>query len=384
MREQPGGREGLAAGPLLRACLRAALPDAPCGPATMGFKLDKTELGAGGYGKVVVARDEVTGEAVAAKLIATSRMKAAAIQKEVDLMRLFNHKYIIGLKAEPAQEGKYYIIYMELATGGELFSRVISSGSLTEADARPYFRQLMEAVEEMHSKGVVHRDLKLENVLLDGSGNCKVCDFGLAHRFLAGADGSKFDASVKLKEVCGSKSYCAPEVLEGRGYLGFPTDVWSCGICLFAMLAGFFPLDEASGGDWRYERVKTAAAAGQSTCHTIYGFYERPCLLSKEVTDLIDAMLAINPEKRLTVAQVLQAPWLAVGLPLGGGVYDGEAQPPSYRGVQMGPEQLKALLAQESAEPVPPVYRGVAAAPPSGAPMLGRQTAFLRGDEAPH
>jgi len=351
----------------------------------MGYKLDKTELGTGGYGKVVVARDEATGEAVAAKLIAKGRMKAAAIDKEVDLMRNLQHPYIIGLKGEPASDDKFYIIYMDLATGGELFSRVISSGSLTEAEARPYFTQLMEAVQHMHEKGVVHRDLKLENVLLDGNGKCKVCDFGLAHRYPVSVDGDKVkvDSSAMLREVCGSKSYCAPEVLEGRGYQGFPTDVWSCGICLFAMLAGFFPLDEASGGDWRYERVKNASAQGLSTCHTIYGFYERPCLLSKEVTDLIDRMLAISPSKRLSVGEVLSSPWVALAKTLGGGVYD-EAHPPAYRGMQMGPEQLRELLAQESEQPIAPRYRGAASAPPpSNAPRLGLQMAFLREEPVP-
>ena len=112
----------------------------------------------------------------------------------------------------------------------------------------------------MHRSGVAHRDLKLENVLLDANDKCKVCDFGLAHVYQPSQDGKL----EKLREVCGSKSYAAPEVLEGRGYDGFPADVWSCGICLFAMLAGFFPLDEASGSDWRFERLKLAAAAGHS------------------------------------------------------------------------------------------------------------------------
>merc|ERR1719502_2532434 len=182
---------------------------------------------------------------------------------------------------------------MELAPGGELFSRVIDAGTLKEDEARPYFKQLMESVAYMHSMGVVHRDLKLENVLLKDD-KCKVCDFGLAHVFEPDAAGG-INTSVMLREVCGSKSYCAPEVLEGRGYVGFPTDVWSCGICLFAMLAGFFPLDEASGADWRFERVKLAAASGMSVTHTIFGFYERRCMLSQEVTDLIDGMLIINP-----------------------------------------------------------------------------------------
>merc|ERR1719326_2393085 len=103
-------------------------------------------------------------------------MKLSAIKKEVDLMAKLSHPYIIGLRGQE-QHGKNYVVFMELAAGGELFSRVINAGALTEEEARPYFTQLLQAVQYMHQQGVVHRDLKLENVLLDAQNNCKVCDF---------------------------------------------------------------------------------------------------------------------------------------------------------------------------------------------------------------
>lgn len=332
------------------------------------FTLLSDELGAGGYGKVVRAKNNATGALVAAKLISTSRMKVTAIQKEVALMERLRHPNIIGILGKE-ENGKQYIIYMELAGRGELFSRVISSGSLTEDEARPYFGQLMAAVQYMHANGVVHRDLKLENVLLDASDSCKVCDFGLAHVY----DASELQKRPKLREVCGSKSYCAPEVLDGRGYDGPPTDVWSCGICLFAMLAGFFPLDEASGADWRFERVKLAASQRVSVCHTIFGFYERRCTLSQHVTDLIDGMLVIEPATRLTVEQVVVSPWLT-----GKGGEPAEALGAVYRsaGAQMDPEQLRLILAQESDQPLAPLYRGGPAGKAGPPPMLCKQTAF--------
>ena len=119
----------------------------------------------------------------------------------------------------------------------------------------------------------------------DGGDMCKICDFGLAHRYEV--DGTGVILKPKpLKETCGSKSYAAPEVLDGRGYDGCEADVWSCGICLFAMLAGFFPLDEASGADWRFERVKLAMQSRMSATRTIFSFYERPCNLSPQVQTL--------------------------------------------------------------------------------------------------
>jgi len=358
--------------------LAAAGPPSPSLPpfwSTMphevgDFVLDtQSELGSGGYGKVVTAKNKSTGELVACKIISSSRMKTTAIQKEVDMMKKLQHPSIVGLRAHIA-DGKYQYIFMELATGGELFSRVISSGSLQEHEAAPYFKQLIEAVAYMHSMGVVHRDLKLENVLMDARDSCKVCDFGLAHDYLR--DGGKLEENRQtlLREVCGSKSYCAPEVLAGLGYDGMPTDVWSCGICLFAMLAGFFPLDEASGSDWRFERVKMTAAAGQSVTHAIFGFYDRPCMLSKVVTDLIDGMLAIDPQRRLTVSEILSNPWLGMK-PAPEGTYN------TYRGMQNfngDADALRNLLAQESDTPMQPLYRGGAyGSAPEPPPMLGKQ-----------
>lgn len=339
------------------------------------FELDnRAELGKGGYGKVVTAKNTRTGERVAAKVISTGRMKPAKIQMEIDLMARMNHPNVVGLRGKE-QMGKNMVIYMELASGGELFSRVINSGSLTEAEALPYFRELMLAVQYLHSIGVVHRDLKLENVLLERD-HCKVCDFGLAHVYEADAEKPHQFKLTLLKEVCGSKSYCAPEVLQGRGYDGFPTDVWSCGICLFAMLAGFFPLDEASGADWRFERVKMAAAEGLSAAHTIFGFYDRPCELSREVTDLIDGMLVIAPARRLSVQQVLDSPWCN-GAKIA-------VVPATYRqiDVNMDADAVRAMLAQESDEAMPtaPVYRGLRGGGQGPPPLLSKQPAMFCAD----
>jgi len=338
-----------------------------------------TELGSGGYGRVVIAKNNETGERVAAKIVSTSRMKMSAIEKEINLMAKLNHPNIVGLKGKEKIDKKI-VIFMELAEGGELFSRVISAGVLTEDQARPYFRELCLAVKYMHSQGVVHRDLKLENVLLHED-QCKVCDFGLAHVYDPDPEKPDQFKLTPLREVCGSKSYCAPEVLEGKGYDGFPYDMWSCGICLFAMLAGFFPLDEASGADWRYERVKMAASQQLSATHTIFGFYERPCVLSQEVTDLIDGMLVVTPSQRLTVQQVLESPWMtgakiATGADRFGAVYRSGAM----NGISGA--ELEKLYAEESDEQMPqaPVYRGLpvhlnAAVPGAAPPSLKKQAA---------
>jgi len=339
---------------------------------------ERDELGAGGYGKVVKA-SHADGRVAAAKLISTSRMKRTAIEKEIGFMAKLKHPNIIEFFGwEQLAEQNRMIIYMELAGCGELFSRVINAGCLEEPLARRYFVQILNAVLHMHNVGVVHRDLKLENVLLDAADNCKVCDFGLAHQYERSVD--KELQLTKLREICGSKSYCAPEVLQGHGYDGFPTDVWSCGICLFAMLAGFFPLDEASGADWRYERVKLAAAAGQSTTCTIFGFYDRPCTLSPEVTSLIDGMLSVQPAQRMQVAHALGSPW-ALGQVEEAPTYRSGAEAPNYRSAakHLDASALEAMYSAEGAGR--PVYRGRDHLQPGAAPpMLQKQKAMFCAD----
>ena len=245
------------------------------------FVIQDHELGSGGYGHVFLATSASTpSERAACKVVDTRKMKREAVMREVQLMERLAHEFIIGLLEHVEIESRVFI-FMELAPNGELFGRVVKNGSLTEPEARRYFGQLMAAVDHIHKAGVAHRDLKLENVLLSADDRCKVCDFGLAHVYERAADGAVVPAV--LTDVCGSKSYAAPEVLGGGGYNGFAADVWSGGICLFGMLAGFFPLDEATSSDWRYTKAMRLVSQGQSLTNAIFGFYQRPCMLSPEV-----------------------------------------------------------------------------------------------------
>ena len=271
---------------------------------------DAQQLGGGGYSQVFTARHKLTGEVVAAKIIKSAQAQAEYIQMELSILRTLSHPNIVVLRGHEAMAADdQHAIFFEVCEGGDLFAYVRRSGLLSEAEARPCFAQIVAAVAYLHEQGIAHRDIKLENVLLAKNG-CKLCDFGLAHAYSAPYDTAD---SRWLHEICGSKSYSAPEVLAGRGYDGFGADVWSCGVCLFAMLAGFFPYDEASETDWRYERATLAAASRTSTTRLIFGFYERPCVLSPAAVQLIDLLLAIAPAHRPSAAELdttLLAPWL--------------------------------------------------------------------------
>merc|ERR1719274_239394 len=245
------------------------------------FGVDRNKkYGEGGYGVTFAAVDLESKEPLAVKIIDTRRMRPDVIRKECQILEVLTHPNVISVKGHGpgiGAEAHLYFIFMELAGGGELFDQVIDRGAnaMPEAVARNFFCQLLDGVAYCHLAGVAHRDLKLENVLLNEAGVVKLIDFGLSHVYQRLPDGS-VDRTTPLKDVCGSKSYAAPEVLGARGYDGFAADMWSLGVCLFAMLSGFFPLDEASNNDWRYARLIEGQQKGRSTVQSVYGWYKRP------------------------------------------------------------------------------------------------------------
>merc|ERR1711998_126736 len=179
-----------------------------------------------------------------------------------------------------------------------------------------------------------HRDIKLENMMLAADETLKIIDFGLAHRYEVGPDG--LVKQTILFDSCGSKSYAAPEVLNGKGYYGFPVDVWSCAICLFAMLAGFFPLDEATPKDWRFTKMVRAQAQGLSICQTIYGFYNRKCTFSPAAFHLLENMMQLDPTKRISIEGILQHEWVTGTVPdQSMGNMEVDLDQPTYRSLNM-------------------------------------------------
>eukprot|EP00320_Phaeocystis_rex_P013927 CAMPEP_0119065564 /NCGR_PEP_ID=MMETSP1178-20130426/8349_1 /TAXON_ID=33656 /ORGANISM="unid sp, Strain CCMP2000" /LENGTH=400 /DNA_ID=CAMNT_0007047093 /DNA_START=88 /DNA_END=1290 /DNA_ORIENTATION=- len=375
------------------------------------FTIDQNKkYGEGGYGATFAAQDTKLGQPAAVKVIDTRRMRLEAIRKECGILEWLDHSNVIkllghGSGRKSSGQSHLYFIFMEVASGGELFDQVIDRGvnAMSEATARKFMSQLLAGVHHCHSRGVAHRDLKLENVLLTKDGVVKVIDFGLSHVYPKGDDGN-FNRSVPLKEMCGSKSYAAPEVLSGAGYDGFLADVWSLGVCLFAMLSGFFPLDEASQNDWRYGKLVEQQAKGRSTTKSVYAWYKRSCAhLTASVVQLLDGMLAIDPRQRMEMHDVLTHPWLreeieAVMPGYSRGETDqgsynmmaevGDDEGPRYRGAfVMGPVVPDDTV--EDMDYSEPVYRSLGLAEPSeltdavleGAiPGLKKQKAF--GDAA--
>lgn len=132
------------------------------------------------------------------------------------------------------ETSKHICFVIELCSGGDLFSYIKKRRRLKEDVARFFFKQLVEGLAYIHNaRKVVHRDIKLENILLDATGNVKICDFGVSRQLKTGME--------KMKEQCGTPAYIAPEILLDKGYVGFNVDMWSAGVCLYAMLIGSVP-----------------------------------------------------------------------------------------------------------------------------------------------
>ncbi|CAN1216867.1 CBL-interacting serine/threonine-protein kinase 24 [Linum perenne] len=247
-------------------------------------------IGEGTFAKVKFARNMETGENVAMKVLVKSTIlkhrMVDQIKREISIMKIVRHPNIVRLHEVLAGRTKIYII-LEFVTGGELYDKIVHQGRLKEHEARRYFQQLIDAVDHCHCKGVYHRDLKPENLLLDTAGNLKVSDFGLS--------ALPRDGVGLLYTTCGTPNYVAPEVLSHQGYDGAAADIWSCGVILYVLMAGYLPFDETDLPTL-YKKI----SAAEFTC---------PFWFSPEAKALIDKILIPDPKNRTGINEIRKDPW---------------------------------------------------------------------------
>ncbi|KAH8251625.1 hypothetical protein KR038_003062 [Drosophila bunnanda] len=255
------------------------------------YKIMKT-LGKGNFAKVKLALHVPTGREVAIKVIDKTQLNTSARQKlyrEVKIMKLLNHPNIIRLFQVIESERTLYLV-MEYASRGELFDHLVKNGRMRERDARVIFRQLVSAIQYCHSKFVVHRDLKAENLLLDQHLNIKIADFGF---------GNTFDPNAHMETFCGSPPYAAPELFMGRKYAGPEVDAWSLGVVLYTLVSGSLPFD---GGTLKELRDRV-----------LRGKYRVPYYISMDCENLMRKFLVLNPAKRTSLSAVMSDKWINLG-----------------------------------------------------------------------
>ncbi|KAG6740962.1 hypothetical protein POTOM_056434 [Populus tomentosa] len=302
------------------------------------YELGRT-LGEGNFAKVKFARNVETKENVAIKILDKENVlkhkMISQIKREISTMKLIRHPNVVRMYEVMASKTKIYIV-LQFVTGGELFDKIASQGRLKEDEARKYFQQLICAVDYCHSRGVYHRDLKPENLLMDANGILKVSDFGLS------ALPQQVREDGLLHTTCGTPNYVAPEVINNKGYDGAKADLWSCGVILFVLMAGYLPFEEANlmalykKYDLENEDPKFFLDLAHSiTLSWTHGLQSDPlcmsafvnlfccCIFKADFTcppwfsssakKLIKRILDPNPSTRITIAELIENEWFKKG-----------------------------------------------------------------------
>ncbi|KAI0352375.1 Pkinase-domain-containing protein [Trametes cingulata] len=264
------------------------------------WKVGRT-IGKGSSGRVRLARHTKMGQYAAVKIVSktallNSRMSLSSlgdeaerilhsIEREIVIMKLIDHPNIMRLYDVWETSTELYLI-LEYVEGGELFDYLCTKGRLPPAEALSFFQQIITAIDYCHRFNIAHRDLKPENLLLAADRTIKVADFGMAIWQSAGN---------MLQTACGSPHYAAPEVIAGHAYDGTASDVWSCGVILYALLAGRLPFDDEDLPTL-LEKVKI-------------GKFTMPSDVPPRAQDLIRRMLTKDVRRRITVPEILRHPF---------------------------------------------------------------------------
>ncbi len=206
-------------------------------------------------------------------------------QHEIEISKLMNHPNVIKIDEIINKDNNYYIL-MEYCPKGNLLDYVIRNSRLSEDVAKTIMCQIFTGLQYIHSLNVSHRDLKLENILFDDDYNIKICDFGLS---------KILDENHLTNTPLGTPCYTSPECFSGNSYDGFKTDIWSCGVILYAMVTGFMP--------WTERNVNKLAEQINK------GEYKIPEQISQECADLISKLLTIDPNKRISIEDAKKHIW---------------------------------------------------------------------------
>ncbi|KAJ7952915.1 Protein kinase superfamily protein [Quillaja saponaria] len=257
------------------------------------------DIGSGNFGVARLMRDKQTKELVAVKYIERGDKIDENVKREIINHRSLRHPNIVKFK-EVILTPTHLAIVMEYASGGELFERICNAGRFTEDEARFFFQQLISGVSYCHAMQVCHRDLKLENTLLDGSSapRLKICDFGYSKSSVLHS---------QPKSTVGTPAYIAPEVLLKQEYDGKIADVWSCGVTLYVMLVGGYPFEDP---DEPKDFRKTIQRI-LSVQYSIPDFVQ----ISPECRDLIARIFVSDPAQRITIPEIWKHVWFLKNLP---------------------------------------------------------------------
>lgn len=247
------------------------------------------KLGDGGFAVVYRAQVRKTGQEVAVKVVDKAKLEHygmdSYIKREIALLTMLRHPNIVRGDSVISCKGRLYLV-MELVRGKNLHVHIKEHGAFQEHAAMRLFTDLMSCLAYCHAQGVYHRDLKLENLLIDADGRLKVCDFGLA---------KMPDASVDTDELCktmvGTGYFVSPEILEQTPYRGDKTDIWSAGVILFTILAGYCPF-RGNDMDAVFAKIKK-------------GKVHFPSSFPQSMRTIVQRILVLDPLQRPSASEIL-------------------------------------------------------------------------------
>ncbi|KAL2333602.1 hypothetical protein Fmac_014815 [Flemingia macrophylla] len=257
------------------------------------------DIGSGNFGVARLMQDKQTKELVAVKYIERGDKIDENVKREIINHRSLRHPNIVRFK-EVILTPTHLAIVMEYASGGELFERICSAGRFTEDEARFFFQQLISGVSYCHAMQVCHRDLKLENTLLDGSPapRLKICDFGYSKSSVLHS---------QPKSTVGTPAYIAPEVLLKQEYDGKIADVWSCGVTLYVMLVGAYPFEDPNEPKDFRKTIQRILSVQYSIPDCVQ--------ISQECCHLISRIFVFDPAERITMSEIWNHEWFLKNLP---------------------------------------------------------------------
>ncbi|XP_021963869.1 serine/threonine-protein kinase SIK3 isoform X2 [Folsomia candida] len=253
------------------------------------YEMEKT-IGKGNFAVVKLATHIITKSKVAIKIVDKTKLTPENLKKvfrEIHVMRRLHHPHIIRLYQVMETEKVIYLV-TEYASRGEIFDFLVMNGRMSEDEARRLFTQILHAVHYCHTEGVVHRDLKAENLLLDRNNNIKLADFGFCNEYKEGD---------LLSTWCGSPPYAAPELFEGKSYNGPRADIWSLGVVLYVLVCGALPFDGST-----LQSLRNRVTSGK---------FRIPFFMSTACESLIRHMLVVDSSKRLNIPQIFAHKWIA-------------------------------------------------------------------------